>query len=109
VFRPACDGRYHPGTGQPARLVIADASAWPGVPRGHWPSAQPGTNAFTPPRGRGIQPIPEDIPIACWLPVKQGLTPHGLRHSDTTWMEDGIPEILAEQRLGHEVPGMRGL
>jgi hypothetical protein len=22
--------------------------------------------------------------------------------------EDGIPEILAEQRLGHEVPGMRG-
>jgi hypothetical protein len=27
-----------------------------------------------------------------------------------TWMaEDGIPEILAEQRLGHQVPGMRGL
>ena len=23
--------------------------------------------------------------------------------------EDGIPEIPAEQRLGHEVPGMRGL
>jgi hypothetical protein len=23
--------------------------------------------------------------------------------------EDGIPEILAEQRLGHKVPGMRGL
>ena len=23
--------------------------------------------------------------------------------------EDGIPEILAEQRLGHTVPGMRGL
>jgi hypothetical protein len=23
--------------------------------------------------------------------------------------EHGIPEILAEQRLGHEVPGMRGL
>jgi len=22
--------------------------------------------------------------------------------------EDGIPEILAEQRLGHQVPGMRG-
>jgi len=26
-----------------------------------------------------------------------------------TSSEDGIPEILAEQRLGHEVPGMRGL
>jgi hypothetical protein len=23
--------------------------------------------------------------------------------------EDGIPEILAEQRLGHQIPGMRGL
>jgi len=44
------------------------------------------------------------------LPVKDGLTPHGLRHSHKTWMaEDGIPEILAEQRLGHQVPGMRGL
>ena len=44
------------------------------------------------------------------LPVKDGLTPHGLRHSHKTWMvEDGIPEILAEQRLGHDVPGVRGL
>jgi hypothetical protein len=51
-----------------------------------------------------------DVPLACWLPVKDGLTPHGLRHSHKTWMaEDGIPEILAEQRLGHQVPGMRGL
>jgi hypothetical protein len=50
------------------------------------------------------------VPLACWLPVKDGLTPHGLRHSHKTWMaEDGIPEILAEQRLGHDVPGMRGL
>ncbi len=26
-----------------------------------------------------------------------------------TSSEDGIPEILAEQRLGHDVPGMRSL
>jgi hypothetical protein len=26
----------------------------------------------------------------------------------STWL-DGIPEILAEQRLGHQVPGIRGL
>jgi hypothetical protein len=25
-----------------------------------------------------------------------------------TSSEDGIPEVLAEQRLGHQVPGMRG-
>ena len=35
---------------------------------------------------------------------------HGLRHGHKTWMaEDGIPEILAEQHLGHQVPGIRGL
>lgn len=50
------------------------------------------------------------MPLACWLPVKDGLTPHGLRHSHKTLMvEDGIPEVLAEQRLGHQAPGMRGL
>jgi hypothetical protein len=43
-----------------------------------------------------------DAPLACWLPVRDGMTPYGLRHSRKTWMaEDGIPEILAEQRLGH--------
>jgi hypothetical protein len=56
------------------------------------------------------EPAAEDPPLASWLPVKAGLTPHGLRHGHKTWMaEDGIPEILAEQRLGHQVPGMRGL
>jgi integrase len=51
-----------------------------------------------------------DAPLACWLPLKRKITPHGLRHSLKTWMaEDGIPEVLAEQRLGHEVPGIRGL
>jgi hypothetical protein len=59
--------------------------------------------------GSGEQPA-RDAPLACWLPVKDGLTPHGLRHGHKTWMiEDGIPEILAEQRLGHQVRGMRGL
>ena len=48
--------------------------------------------------------------MASWLPLVPGLTAHGLRHGHRTWMaEDGIPDILAEQRLGHEVPGMRGL
>jgi hypothetical protein len=52
----------------------------------------------------------QDPALAAWLPVKPALTPHGLRHSKKTWMiEDGIPEILAELSLGHEVPGMRGL
>ena len=53
--------------------------------------------SYSPPSGRGIQSIPDDTPLACWLPVRAGLTPHGLRQSHKTWMaEDGIPEILAE-------------
>ena len=118
IFRPTCDGRYEPSPARPARLVIADATVWPGNPIAMWPITQPESipqgelqsDGFTPPRGRGIRAISRDVPLACWLPLKTGLTPHGLRHSHKTWMaEDGIPEILAEQRLGHEVPGMRGL
>ena len=150
VFRPACDGRYEPVRGRPGKLVVVDATAWPGIPVASWLRAVPG-KPFTPPSGRGAphlvspdgtghcpacgrtvslrlngmivthktkdehcvgggQQPAADIPLACWLPVRDGLTPHGLRHSHKTWMvEDGIPEILAEQRLGHDVPGMRGL
>lgn len=94
-----------------------DATAWPGVPIAAWPAIQPespdvpGTAvAYSPPRGRGIQVIPADIPLSSWLPLGPKLTTHGLRHGHRTWMaEDGIPDILAERRLGHEVPGMRGL
>ena len=65
---------------------------------------------YDPPRGRGVRIIPDGVPVASWLPLVPGLTAHGLRHGHWTWMaEDGIPDILAEQRLGHEVPGMRGL
>jgi integrase len=115
IFRPACDGHYSAAAGKPLRLIIADTTTWPGVPIAAWPAAPPvtagqATVAWQPPRGRGIAVIADDTPLACWLPIKPGLTPHGLRHSHKTWMtEDGIPEILAEQRLGHEVPGMRGL
>jgi hypothetical protein len=115
VFRPACDGRHEATSKSPERFVIADTSTWPGVPVAAWPTPPPltggpGDITYQPPRGRGIRVIPEDIPLACWLPIMPDLTPHGLRHSHRTWMaEDGIPEILAEQRLGHDVPGMRGL
>jgi integrase len=111
VFRPACDGRYEPAPDRPPRLVISDATIWPGLPVTTWPAIPPDNDPaaeFTPPRGRGIPVIPDGTPLACWLPLKPGLTPHGLRHSHKTSSEDGIPEILAEQRLGHEVPGMRG-
>ena len=59
--------------------------------------------------GSGQEPG-EDITLASWLPVQRGLTPHGLRHGLQTWMdEDGIPEVLKTERLGHELPGMHGV
>jgi integrase len=49
-------------------------------------------------------------PVRNRLPIKPGLTVHGLRHAHKTWMaEHGIRENFAEQRLGHELPGTRGL
>ena len=109
VFHPAAEGRHQPENGKPGKLVIADTSQWPGLPLAAWTPADPDT-AFAPPRGRGIQRIGEDTPLACWLPVRPGLTPHGLRHGHKTWMtEDGIREILQARRLGHGVPGMRGV
>ena len=56
----------------------------------------PVTFGFTyePPKGHGIRAIPADTPLACWLPIRPGLTPHRLRHSHKTWMvEDGIPKF----------------
>jgi hypothetical protein len=44
---------------------------------------------------------PGGHPARLLAPDPPGLTAHGLRQSHKTSSEDGIPEILAEQRLGH--------
>ncbi|MEU8278164.1 hypothetical protein ACFYOK_37645 [Microbispora bryophytorum] len=68
---------------------------------------------FFPPRGRGIRvydPDDEEVCVATWLPIMKGLTPHGLRHGHKTWMAElAVPEILQAERMGHAVPGMRGV
>src|SRR6266536_441321 len=56
------------------------------------------------------QPPAGDLTLASWLPVLPSLTPHGLRHGHQTWMdEDRIADVLKSERMGHEVPGMRGV
>ena len=46
--------------------------------------------------------------LASWLPIK-ALVPHGTRHSHKVWMiEDGIPEVAQEDRLGHQMEGISG-
>jgi integrase len=45
-----------------------------------------------------------------WDPITEGLRFHDLRHTHRTWMdEDGIAEALKSQRLGHQLPGIRGV
>lgn len=47
---------------------------------------------------------------ACWVPIVPGATPHSLRHSHRVWMDDdGIPEVLMHERLGHDLVGIRGV
>ena len=59
--------------------------------------------------GSGLPPR-EPPPIANWLPIRPGLTPHGLRHGHQTWLDDlGVRYVLQSERMGHEVPGMRGV
>lgn len=59
--------------------------------------------------GSGSHPS-EPAPLANWLPLRPGLTPHGLRHGHQTWLDDlGVRYVLQSERMGHEVPGMRGI
>ncbi len=53
---------------------------------------------------------PQETAIATWLPVRKGLTPHGLRHGHRTWLDDlGVQETLKSERMGHQMPGMAGI
>jgi integrase len=109
IMRPAADGWYPATHRAPAMPVLVDATTPPGKPLTPWPAAVPG-QPFTPPRGRGRARIPEDMPLASWLPVLTDLTAHGLRHGHQTWMDDNaIPYVLQSQRMGHDIPGIRGV
>jgi integrase len=42
--------------------------------------------------------------------IMRGLHFHDLRHSHKTWLiEDGVPEVAQAKRLGHRMPGVRGI
>ncbi|WP_141576208.1 hypothetical protein [Actinomadura sp. WMMA1423] len=50
-----------------------------------------------------------ELVLASWLPIGQGLTPHGFRHSHRVWLDEiGTPAVLAHDRLGHSLPGIGG-
>lgn len=83
LFQPAATGWYPKKAPQEAHPVPVLAHPWPGAPA----------------RGRNASGRAE----ACWLPIAKGLTPHGLRHSHKTVMEElGTRPKLMDERLGHE-------
>lgn len=83
LFQPAATGWYPKKAPHEAHPVPVMAEPWPGVPA----------------RGRNASARAE----ACWTPIVQGLTPHGLRHSHKTVMEEpGTPPKLMDERMGHE-------
>jgi integrase len=90
VFEPAVSGWYPKKSPQPRRPVPLAADPWPGRPL----------------RGRNNQGRAE----MCWLPIADGMTPHGWRHAHKSHMgELRIPEVLSHDRLGHKMGGIAGV
>jgi hypothetical protein len=82
LFQPAAIGRYPAKAPKPRRPVPLLADPWPGVPV----------------RGRNATSRAE----ACWLPIADGLTPHGLRHTYKTLMVGlGTPSTVMDDQMGH--------
>jgi hypothetical protein len=81
IFQPAATGRY-PKVGS-GGVVPIQAAPYPGVPV----------------RGRNAAGRAD----ACWAAVGVGLTPHSLRHTYKTLMEElGTPHKLMDAQMGHE-------
>lgn len=82
IFQPAATGIYPRRAPNPPHPVPLLAEPWPGIPA----------------RGRGAANRAE----ACWTPIAQGLTPHGLRHGHMVMLDEfGTPSVLTEERFGH--------
>lgn len=84
VSTPAASGWY-PDSGPRNRarpVCVVAGEQWPGtVVRGRHSATQA---------------------TACWAPIAAGLTPHGLRHTHSSWLEDiGTPKVLIDERMGH--------
>jgi hypothetical protein len=82
LFHPAVTGSYPERSGQPAHPVPILGEPWPGVPV----------------RGRGASARAN----ACWVPVEPSLSPHGLRHTFKTLLDElGIPSRYKDELMGH--------
>jgi len=82
IFHPAATGRFQKKGRLQNRQVPVYIGPWPGVPV----------------RGR----CAVERSNACWVPISEGMTPHGSRHSYKTMMDElGTPKKLQDHQLGH--------
>jgi integrase len=89
LFKAALDGHDHP-------------IVFPGARGGFQRRSNFNRRAWTPATTGDPQ---QNIP-----PILAGMHFHDLRHTHKTWLiEDGIPEIVQARRLGHRLPGVRGI
>jgi len=90
VWVPAVSGWYPQRSPMPRRTVPVASAPWPGVPL----------------RGKGNAARSD----ACWVPLAEGMTPHGSRHSHKSLMAElRTPEVLSHERLGHKMEGIAGV
>jgi len=101
------------------RFTAAASGEWPARKKNHRPRQAVSLRGEWPGElvsGRNNQARAE----WCWMPVVPlpadgddeavGPHPHLLRHWAKTWMEgQRIPEVLSEELLGHEIPGVSGV
>ncbi len=96
LLYPAAWGRFYPGmTGE--RPVYQAAPEGGGEPHPFdWDSDRIGAERA-------------EAAVACWAPLAPDLTPHGLRHSHKTLMEElGTPKPLMDERMGHKDHSVSG-
>lgn len=89
LLYPAAWGRFYPGmTGErPVYQALREDGGVPGP--FDWDSSRVGEERA-------------EAAVACWAPIAPDLTPHGLRHSHKTLMEElGTPKPLMDERMGH--------
>ena len=83
IFHPAAEGQIPRKGSTPRHPVPLKRAGWTGIPIS------------------GTRNAAERSEMS-WLPIAPGLTPHGLRHSHKTLMEEArIHRALQDERLGH--------
>jgi integrase len=82
LFHPAVTGSYAERSGAAHKPCLILGEPWPGISV----------------RGRGAAARTD----VCWVPIEPHLSPHGLRHTFKTPLDElGIPSRYKDELMGH--------